>query len=180
MSKSLRLPFALVGLTAVAAGAVVAGPATAQSGKSTAKVIIRGGPVVVPGKEIRDTQRFTPLSSTIAPGGTLTVVNAARSKDPHTISFVKRSQLPKTAAGMEKCSGPSGACGKLFVAHEASEDGPPAKPVVDVGRTGIDQPGDSVVLMGRTTKLKISAARGTTLHYLCAIHPWMQGTIKVR
>ena len=26
---------------------------------------------------------------------------------------------------------------------------------------------------------KITAPAGTVLHYFCAIHPWMQGTIRV-
>ena len=26
----------------------------------------------------------------------------------------------------------------------------------------------------------VTAKKGTTLYYLCAIHPWMQGKIKVK
>ena len=31
-----------------------------------------------------------------------------------------------------------------------------------------------------TVRFAVSAAAGTTLHFICAIHPWMQGRIKVR
>ena len=82
---------------------------------------------------------------------------------------------------MNKCY-EGGPCSALEAAHTGGEegDGPPKNPVVNVGEDGFDQVGDSVVLMGKTTKVKVSAAKGKNLSYLCAIHPWMQGTIKSR
>jgi imidazolonepropionase-like amidohydrolase len=48
---------------------------------------------------------------------------------------------------------------------------------------GFDVEGDSVVLAPKgphkTEKVVVSAPPGTTLYYLCAIHPWMQGKIVV-
>jgi hypothetical protein len=32
---------------------------------------------------------------------------------------------------------------------------------------------------GSTVKFKVTAKAGTTLHYLCIIHPWMQGRFRV-
>lgn len=166
-------------VAAALAGTAVAVPAIAQNG--SAKIIIKGGAKMKPGKSITDTQRFTPLSATVKAGGTLTIVNKAKSKDPHTVSIVKRSELPRTAAGMNKCY-EGGPCAALEQAHTGGEEGegPPKNPVVNVGEDGFDQPGDSVVLMAKTTRVKVSAAKGRNLSYLCAIHPWMQGTIKSR
>ena len=41
--------------------------------------------------------------------------------------------------------------------------------------------GDSIYLppKGKVT-FKVTAAKGTTLNFICAVHPWMIGTIKVK
>ena len=40
--------------------------------------------------------------------------------------------------------------------------------------------GDSLILLpGEKIGLRVRAKVGMRLHYLCAIHPWMQGTIRV-
>ena len=43
--------------------------------------------------------------------------------------------------------------------------------------------GDSIALAPKgphkTATVVVSAPAGTTLYYVCAIHPWMQGEIKV-
>jgi hypothetical protein len=52
--------------------------------------------------------------------------------------------------------------------------------VVNVGAPGLDQPGDSLLFFpGESISAEVSAAAGTTLSYLCAIHPWMIGSITV-
>ena len=57
-------------------------------------------------------------------------------------------------------------------------------PVVDVGAPGFNEPGDSLFFVAEepfnTISAQVTAPAGTTLKYLCAIHPWMQGTITVR
>jgi hypothetical protein len=34
-------------------------------------------------------------------------------------------------------------------------------------------------VVGDTASAVVSAPSGSTLHYICALHPWMQATIKV-
>jgi plastocyanin len=42
-------------------------------------------------------------------------------------------------------------------------------------------PGDSLFQApGKNVSAVVSAPAGTTLYYLCAIHPWMQGKIVVK
>lgn len=53
-------------------------------------------------------------------------------------------------------------------------------PVVDVGGPGLDSPGDSLFFDDESISATVTAPAGTTLLYLCAIHPWMQGEIAVR
>ena len=80
------------------------------------------------------------------------------------------------------------ACGPLMAAHEANpETGEVGKPLVEAGaagfHTGGDKTaaGDSIYLppKGKVT-FKVTAAKGTTLNFICAVHPWMIGTIKVK
>jgi len=41
--------------------------------------------------------------------------------------------------------------------------------------------GDSLLMLpGHSISSVITAPPGTTLYYLCAIHPWMDGSITVR
>jgi hypothetical protein len=51
---------------------------------------------------------------------------------------------------------------------------------VNAGGTELDQPGDSLLLFpGESISAEVSAAAGTTVSYVCAIHPLMQGSITV-
>jgi hypothetical protein len=175
--KSRRNLLAVGALSALAAAALVIAPAVAQPPKN-AKIRVLGGITVKPGKFIKDDQRFAPLRRAVRSGGTVQVVNRATAPDPHTISFVRRSQMPNTPQEVFQCE----ACGPFFGAHEADEQtGEIGKPVVDVGQPGVDRPGDSIYIPpGEGVRFDVTAARGTTLHYLCALHPWMQGRLRVR
>jgi plastocyanin len=162
---------AALGVSALGVGA--AGAATAKN-----RITIVGGTTVKPGESVTDDQHFTPNKLTVNSGATVKLANRAKTEDPHTISLVKRSDLPKTAKQVFNC----GACNAFFAAHEVNEQtGEPGKPVVDVGQAGFDQPGDSIVIAPKgKISFKVTAKKGTTLYYLCAIHPWMQGSIKVK
>ena len=62
---------------------------------------------------------------------------------------------------------------------------------MNAGKAGFNQPGDSIVLppaggaaaakaQASKSQLKITAPKGKTLYFICAIHPWMQGKVEVR
>jgi hypothetical protein len=63
--------------------------------------------------------------------------------------------------------------------------GPSPHPLVDVGAAGFNAPGDSIVTGpkaqpgGQPVTFKVTAAPGTTLNFLCVIHPWMEGRFSV-
>jgi hypothetical protein len=54
-------------------------------------------------------------------------------------------------------------------------------PVVNVGASGLDAVGDLLFIAGSQPNVSatVTAPAGTTLDYLCLIHPWMQGAITV-
>jgi plastocyanin len=165
-------------LVAVAAVA----PAVAAEAPSKATLKTVGGMVYEPNRLVGDDMRFNKDVITIKSGGTLSLVD--KTGQPHTLSLVKKGQLPRTMKQMDGCFG-AGPCDELAVAHgavdENGEQQDPTTPLVNVGKAGFDRPGDSVV-NGPKQKgtVKITAKKGTTLYYICAIHPWMQGKIVVK
>jgi hypothetical protein len=54
--------------------------------------------------------------------------------------------------------------------------------VVNVGKPGLNQPGDSILITAEdpVIKARVTAQAGTTLRFICAIHPWMQGKLIVK
>jgi uncharacterized cupredoxin-like copper-binding protein len=173
MFRRMSLMAALAAVVAVAVAAVALGASAGSSATLTASSSSK----YVINKYAQDTSRFAPGAVTVKSGGTLTI--KMKGGAPHSFSVVKASELPKTTKQIEQCK----VCETLAKAHGAdpNSDAPPTKPVVDVGATGIDQTGDSVFLPpGKTTKLKVTAKKGTTLYFMCAIHPWMQGKLQVK
>ena len=158
-------------------------PATAQNAPSKATLNVVGKSEFKANRYVKDGMRFGTDITAIKSGGTLTIVN--KTDQPHSLSLVKKSQLAKNMAQMEACFG-RGPCDELAVAHgaidpETGEQQDPTVPLVNVGKAGFDQPGDSVVFAPKSkTKVKITAKKGAQLNFLCAIHPWMQGKLAVK
>jgi hypothetical protein len=97
------------------------------------------------------------------------------------VSVVSAGNVPRTALQVLTCGAPGTVCFDILKAHDPNGDQkPPFNLLVNKGRNGLDQPGDSRLLLpGATAWAKVSAPAGTTLHYICAIHAWMQATITV-
>jgi len=170
-----RKTVALVATAALGVSALGVGAAGAATKN---RIDIKGGTSMTPGESITDDQHFTPSDLEVKSGATVKLVNKAKTEDPHTISLVKKSDLPKTASQAFNCA----ACNAILGSHEPNDQtGEPGKPVVDVGQPGYDQPGDSTFVPPKgKISFKVTAKKGSTLYYLCAIHPWMQGKIKVK
>jgi plastocyanin len=134
---------------------------------------------------------FGPRVISVKSGATVTVVNKGTDPEPHTISFVKRAFLPKSFE--------FAAIGPLMAAHqvdEENEEAPPGVIKVDNGAAAADQnaplevdslgddkqAGDSQFIAPDEKKItfKVTAKKGATLPYYCAVHPWMQGKISVK
>jgi len=177
---------------ALAAGAVGAallaltGSAIGAGGKAPAraKLAIKGKDSFKPNAYLKFSEFFAPGTVTIRSGGTVTLTNGT--DGPHTLSIVSRSQRPRTLEQVENCS----VCGTILSSHGINPEGPPTPgppphPIVDVCGAGFNAPGDSTVIGpkgrpgGRIT-FQVTARPGTTLNFICAIHPWMQGRFLVK
>ncbi len=127
---------------------------------------------------------------TIVAGQELEVLNQSNPKQvgPHTFSLVTKGSLPKTPNARKNCFTPKHICLAIAKWHGVKGNGPVKVNPVDVGLEGwdtlgsISKKGDSWFTgskPGTSIVQKVSAAAGTSIYFLCAIHPWMQGSIEV-
>jgi hypothetical protein len=176
-----RFARVVVPALAVALAAIVVVPALAQQGQAPnrATLRIKSGVEVKINRFISDKLRFGRDATEIRSGGTVVVRNPT--EQPHTVSVVRRRELPKNTRQVERCfEGPP--CSRFFEAHQVNEQTEEVgQPVVNAGKAGVNRPGDSVFIAPKgRTNLQITADRGTTLYFLCAPHPWMQSQFRVR
>jgi plastocyanin len=120
---------------------------------------------------------------TVHSGDTVTWHNTTGA--PHTFTVVNKAALPSSLPQVFAClsiapmTGKPNLCLATLQAHKRFTLRPVL--IINKGKTGLDTVGDShVVLPQKDRTTPISAAAGSTLFYLCAIHPWMQGEIDVR
>ena len=182
----MRKPIIL--LAALTAAAVAATGAAASTHHRQARTVVIkavSGMKMVPNKYFADEMHFAPGTITVRSGDSITFEFAGKQTEPHTLTIVPRAQLPKTAEQAEQCA----AC-RLATPHlknPKAEPGP-GNPIVhwvlDKGKPGLDTVGDSIAIQPggphKSITIQVSAKAGTTLYYLCAVHPWMQGKIIVR
>jgi hypothetical protein len=176
-----RRKHARAGITAIVfvLAAAIAIPAFAAAPNRATQRIV-GGVKFVPNRMIADTMHFQKDEIAVQKGGRITLID--RTEAPHSFSLVTRRQIPKTARGVDACFS-RGPCGRLAVEHgavnpETGEEQEPTTPLVNAGKAGFNQPGDSVLIPpgGRTT---VNVTGAKDMYYLCAIHPWMLGKIDV-
>ena len=182
MNRRLRMAVAVVAALGVSAGAASTASAASE------KITIRGKFVFKAGKSVRDNQRFVQRNLKVKSGDTVNVANKSKTEDPHTLTFVEKAFLPTSFE--------SAAAEAAFGAHAPNGDAPPFFAKIDDGVPAADQAaplavntlgtdttvGDSEFMAPgqKSTSFTVTAATGSNLYYFCAIHPWMQGKIRVR
>jgi len=126
--------------------------------------------------------RFAPGTLHIEHGATLTFREGTppfpEALEPHTLSIVDRADLPRTLRQIFFCP----VCQPILAAHDPGNDQqPPFNFVVNKGPAGLNQPGDSLLVDADhpVIRARVTASAGTTLRFICAIHPWMQGRLIV-
>ena len=140
-------------------------------------------------KAVKGGLRFE-APKTIVTGEELEVLNQTNAKEvgPHTFSLVTKGSIPTTPKARQTCFTPKRICMAIAKWHGTNGHGPVKVDPVEVGLEGWDTLG-SVTKKGDSwftgTKpkasivQKVSAAAGTTIYFMCAIHPWMHGSIEV-
>jgi hypothetical protein len=127
--------------------------------------------------------------ATVPNGAYLNVLNQTNGAvvGPHTFSLVTQGSVPKTKPARQKCFQPNHICFDIAAWHGATS-GPIQKNPVEVGAPGWDtmgnlnKKGDSWFTgnrPGRSFAQQVTAAAGTRLFYLCAVHAFMKGSVEV-
>jgi plastocyanin len=175
MQKLVMITMLVIGIVATGSRDIV----SADTGK---KVKTRGIETMDSNALFLSNLRFAPGDIKVDRGDTVTWEDV-RTGTPHTITIVDPADLPVNFAEAYICNwdkrilGVDGPCLQFMDAHGGV---PPTTPVVNVGRTGLDAPGDSIFLPPNSSvSAQVTAAPGSVLHYICIIHPWMQGSITV-
>lgn len=180
----------LAGVTAFAvlcaSASALAGPyppSGPSAGSAANTVFIRGN---------KENLRFV-APKTIVAGESLQVLNQTdpHKVGPHTFSLVEESTLPKTRKTRQLCFTKGHICKAIAAWHGVKGNGPVKENPAKAGAAGWDtlgsltEEGDSWFTgnkAGTSFKQVVSAdtsAGPTEIHFVCAIHSWMQGSIEV-
>lgn len=142
-------------------------------------------------KDVNGLPKFV-APKTVTLGDELKVVNLSNPKrvGPHTISLVTQGSLPKTKSARQKCFTPNHICKAIANWHGAKGEGPPTINPAKAGAAGWDtegnltRKGDSWFTgkKGQSFEQQVTvdvSAGPRTIHFICAVHPWMQGSVNV-
>ena len=170
--------------------ATVTGVGIAAAGSSTggATVKAKDGQTYAINRYSQENLRFVPGTVSVASGSTLTFTFADKEQEPHTLTILPKAKLPRNGAQISNCRSCQVALGHLKNPKDLANALTPKNPIVhwtlDKGEPGLDTSGDSLAIESpgahKSNSAVVSAPSGTTLYFLCAIHPWMQGKIIVK
>jgi len=181
----------------VAAGVlVVAGAAAsvAVAGSTTVIKAIEKDKVVI-NQFYGEGWRFAPGTVTVKSGSEITFEFGSPGPEVHTLTIVPKAELPRTAAQVQACKVCEIALAHLKNPAAAVKGATPiikywylhgGKPAAN-GDAGLSEVGDSVAIQSTgpvtgphaSITIRVTAKPGTTLNFICAVHAWMQGKIKV-
>ena len=183
--RRFRSRFTYLAVAALATGliALTAIPALAPADGGTANAVVisaKGGLHFEAPKTIVDGEELTILNTT-----------DAHKVGPHTFSMVTKSSIPKTKQAQKVCFTPKHICKAIAAWHGVKGNGPPTINPADAGPEGwstmgsVTTKGDSWFTGSKpkatiTQKVDVDTLAGATrIYFMCAIHPWMHGTINV-
>ena len=187
--KQLICRSAVVATVGALAAIGIAGPVWA-SGSDSAAEAAPANKVLIEAKG--HSLKFV-YPKTIVAGEELTIENTTNPKKvgPHTFSLVTESEIPKTKKQRKVCFTPGHICKAIAGWHGVKGKGAPTKNPAKAGNPGFDtegslkKKGDSWFTGQKpnasyTAPVTVNTADGPQeLTFMCAVHPWMHGTIEV-
>jgi hypothetical protein len=179
--RALAFAVPAAALTCVLAGTGLAGAAesTATGSTDEVKIELTGGKLKFVAPE------------TVAKGDQLEIVNETNPKQvgPHTFSLVTPGSVPKTAKQRKNCFTPKHIC--LAIANWLGFNPKTEEITINPAKAGAagwstmgnatGKKGDAwfTEKKGERFSQEVSAEAGTTLYFMCAVHPWMHGKVTV-
>lgn len=168
-----------VGVAVLVPGLAGADTTTPVAGSTVDTVLIKDG---------KGGLRFI-APKTVDQGDQLEVRNTTNPKQvgPHTFSLVTKGSIPKTAKARQLCFTKGHIC-KAIAAWQGFKKGKITINPAEAGAEGWDTMGSLTAKgdswftgekPGTSIVQQVTAAAGTTITFMCAIHPWMHGSIAV-
>jgi hypothetical protein len=169
-----------VGLAAAATIPAMAPAAEGGSSANTVLITAKGGLHFEAPKTIVDGEELTILNTT-----------DPHKVGPHTFSLVTKSSIPKTPKARQICFTPHHICKAIAAWHGVKGNGPPKVNPAEAGPEGwstmgsLTKKGDSWFTGEKpkatiTQKVDVDTTNGPTrIYFMCAVHPWMHGSINV-
>jgi plastocyanin len=180
--RALALTVSATALTLVLGASSLAGAAVAPTGVTqTISMELVKGKLKFVGPE------------TVTAGDSLEILNKTNPKQvgPHTFSLVTKGSLPKTRKAQNSCFSPKKICLAIAKWHGFN---PKTEKIsvnlVKAGPAGWSTMGDATGKKGDSwftgekkkgthVTQQVTAEAGTTLYFMCAVHPEMQGEVDV-
>jgi hypothetical protein len=132
---------------------------------------------------------FFEAPKTIVLGEQLRVLNQTNPHQvgPHTFSLVTKGSIPKTAKQRQLCFTPHHICKAIASWHGVKGNGPVKVNPAEAGAEGWDtegsltEEGDSWFTGNKpgTSLTRQVTAEPSRIYFMCAVHPWMHGSINV-
>jgi hypothetical protein len=130
---------------------------------------------------------------TVTVGDQLQVLNKTNPKQvgPHTFSLVTKGSIPKTRKAQNSCFTPKKICFAIAKWHGFNPKTEKiTTPLAKAGPAGWSTMGDATgkkgdswftgeKKAGTSVTQEVTAEAGTTLYFMCAVHPFMHGQVKV-
>jgi hypothetical protein len=171
----------LIAVAASGSAGAAEAPVSVPGGKDVIKMVLKGKKLAFEGPEA------------VYQGNRLEIINETnpRQVGPHTFSLVEKGTLPKTKQAEKSCFTPKHICLSIAEWHGFN---PKTERItvnpVKAGPAGWSTPGNNKgkkgdswftgeVKKGTHITENVTAAAGTTLYFVCAVHPWMQGSVEV-
>src|SRR5262245_55879031 len=125
--------------------------------------------------------RFSPGNTVVSSGESITLEHADKTDEPHTLTIVNADERPSDTEGVFECGAPGTICDEVFNTVGPQIVDEDQSQFINVsGGAGLDGRLDTIWLPpGTSLTVPVTATSGTTLAFFCAIHPWMQGEIRV-
>jgi hypothetical protein len=184
LKHKLAVAVGTVGLVVGGSTAALAANGHSSVSKHATIVAVSKSKVKI-NRYIQDGMRWNRDVYKVRSGGTITIINRAPMEGPHTFSVVAKRDLPRTIGQINNCR----ICLRI-AQNQGADPNSQAPPKFMFAENGVgtntppnvDRPGDSAFIapvMGAKVTLKVTAKPGTTLYFMCAVHPWMQAKLIV-
>lgn len=191
LSRRARLRVLALAVPAAALTVVFGSSSVAGAAEAPVAPVPTGTKDVITMSLVKHQLKFV-APATVTVGDQLEIVNKTNPKQvgPHTFSLVTKGSIPTTRKAQNSCFTPKKICFSIAQWHGFNPKTEKiSKPLVKAGPAGWSTEGTATGAKGDSwfsgetkgghVSQEVTAQAGTTLYFMCAVHPFMRGQIKV-